>query len=98
MPRQLPVCQGLLMIEDSRSNSDTRYPLGLLWTSDRLSQRPLPENTQHSRQKDIHVPDGSRNRNPSNRAAADPRLRPRGHWDRSHSKGNLLKKQAYRRQ
>ena len=27
-------------------------------------------------------PGGIRNRNSSKRAAADPRLRPRGHWDR----------------
>jgi hypothetical protein len=30
----------------------------------------------------IHAPGGIRTHNPSKRAAADPRLRPRGHWDR----------------
>jgi hypothetical protein len=30
----------------------------------------------------IRPPGGIRNRNPIKRAAADPRLRPRGHWDR----------------
>ena len=30
----------------------------------------------------IHAPGGIRTRNPSRRAAADPRLRPLGHWDR----------------
>jgi hypothetical protein len=30
----------------------------------------------------IHVLGGIRTHNPSKRAAADPRLRPRGHWDR----------------
>ena len=30
----------------------------------------------------IHSPGGNRTRNPNNRAAADPRLRPRGYWDR----------------
>ena len=46
--------------------------------------RPLPDNTQHSQQTDIHSlpPDGIRTRNPSKRAAEDPRLRSRGHWDR----------------
>jgi hypothetical protein len=39
-------------------------------------------NTQHSQQTNIHVPGGIRTRNPSKRAAADPRLRPLGHWDR----------------
>ena len=42
-------------------------------------QRPLPYNTQ---QTDIHVPDGIRTHNPSRRAAADPRLRPRGYGER----------------
>jgi len=46
------------------------------------SQRPLPGNTQHSQQTDIHVTCGIRTHNPSKRAAAEPRLRPRGHWDR----------------
>jgi hypothetical protein len=30
----------------------------------------------------IHAPGGIRTHNPSKRAAADPRLRPHGHWDR----------------
>jgi hypothetical protein len=45
------------------------------------SQRPLPDNTQHSQETDIHAPGGIRTCNPSKRAAADPLLRPRGHWD-----------------
>ena len=43
--------------------------------------RPVPDNTQHSQQTDIHAPDGCRTRNPSKRAAANPRLIPRGHRD-----------------
>jgi hypothetical protein len=43
--------------------------------------RPLPDNTQNSQQTDIHAPRGIRTHDPSKRAAADPRLRPRGHWD-----------------
>jgi hypothetical protein len=46
------------------------------------TQRPLPDNTQHSQERDIHTPGGIRTHNPSKRTAADPRLRPRGHWDR----------------
>ena len=42
------------------------------------SQRPLPDNTQHSQQTDIHVPGGIRTHNLSRRAAVDLRLRPRG--------------------
>ena len=45
------------------------------------SQRPLPDNTQHSQQTNIHAPRGIRIHNTSKRATADPLLRPRGHWD-----------------
>jgi len=46
------------------------------------SQRPLPYNTQHSQQTDNQAPAGIRTHNLSKRASADPRLRPRGLWDR----------------
>ena len=46
------------------------------------SQRPLPDNTQHSRQTNIHAPGGIRTLDLSRLAAVDLRLRPRGHWDR----------------
>ena len=36
---------------------------------------------QHSQQTNIHAPGGIRTHNLSRRAAADPRLRPRGLWD-----------------
>jgi len=56
------------------------------WDSSRRvissSQRPLPDNTQHSRQTDIHVSGVIRTQNLSGRAVADLPLRPRGHWDR----------------
>jgi hypothetical protein len=45
-------------------------------------QRPLPDNTQHSQQTDIHTHGGIRTRNSGKRAAAVARLCPRGHWDR----------------
>ena len=38
--------------------------------------------TQYSQQTDIHAPGGIRTHNVSRRAAADLRLRQRGHWDR----------------
>jgi len=44
--------------------------------------RPLPDNTQHSQETEIHAPGGILNHNPSKPAAADPRLRPLGHWNR----------------
>ena len=39
-------------------------------------------NTQHSQETDVHAAGGIQTRNPSKRAAADRRLRPRGHRDR----------------
>ena len=45
-----------------------------------LTQRPLPHNTK--KKTDIRAPGGIRTRNPSKRAAADPRLTLHGHWDR----------------
>jgi hypothetical protein len=72
------VGQGLYCIKASRSHF---HSLGLLWTSD----QPVAENSdneQHSRQTHIRASRGIRNRSPSKRAAADPRLTPRGHWHR----------------
>jgi len=46
------------------------------------SQRPLPENTQQSQQTNIHAPGEIRTHDLNRRAAADLRLRPRGHWNR----------------
>jgi len=46
------------------------------------SQRPLPDNTQHSQRTNFHGPGEIRTHSFSRRAAVDLRLRPRGHWDR----------------
>ena len=46
------------------------------------SQRPLPDNTQHSQQTNIHAPGGIRTHDRNMRAAVDLRLRQRGYWDR----------------
>jgi len=46
------------------------------------TQRRLPDSKQHPQQTDIHVPGGIRTRHSIMRAAADPQIRPRGHWDR----------------
>jgi hypothetical protein len=40
------------------------------------------DNTEHCQETNIHTPGGIRTHNPRKRAASDPRLRPRGHWDR----------------
>ena len=50
----------------------------------RLTHRPLPDNTQHSQQTNIHAPGGIRTQNLSRRAAKNLCLRPRGHWDRQY--------------
>jgi len=46
------------------------------------THRPLPDNTQHSEEKNIHAPGGIRIHNLSSRATADLRFRPRGYWHR----------------
>jgi len=53
------------------------------------SQRHLPDNTQKSQKTNIHDSGGIRNHNPKNRAVADPRLRPHGHWDRKRITNNF---------
>ena len=56
------------------------------------SQKSLPDNTQQSQENDTYSIGGIRTRNPSKRTAADPRLRPRDHWDR-HSQFYLTRSQ-----
>jgi hypothetical protein len=43
---------GQLIVEVSRSHSDIQKSVGLLRTSDQSVQRPLPDNTQHSRERE----------------------------------------------
>jgi hypothetical protein len=73
--------QGLLIHKLSRSHSDTPHSIGLLWTSDNPSQRPLSDNTRHWRQTSM-PPGGIRTHSPGRRAVTDPLLRPRGHRER----------------
>jgi len=47
------------------------------------TRRTVHDNTQHSQETELHIPDGIRTRNPRRWAAVDTILRPRGHWDRS---------------
>jgi hypothetical protein len=56
MARPPLVGHGLLIIEASRSHSDTPDSVGLLWASD----QPLVETStrQHRQQTDIHAPAG----------------------------------------
>ena len=81
--RQPPMGKGLLIQEVSRSHTTTRH--SRQDSSGRVigsSQGPLPDNTRHSQQTDIHAPAGIRTHNLSWRAAVDLCLRPRSHWDR----------------
>jgi hypothetical protein len=47
-----------------------------------LKQRPLPDNTQHSKQTNIHALGVIRTSSHTRGAALCTRLRPRGYWDR----------------
>ena len=53
----------------------------------------IPDKTHRSQETDIHTPAGFEPQIPE-RAAADPRHRPRGHWD-SHILGYCLKLGKY---
>jgi hypothetical protein len=65
------------------THNDTTQSVGLLCTSDQpVAETSTWQHTQHSQQTNIHAPGGIRTRNPSRRAATDPRLRPLGLWDR----------------
>jgi hypothetical protein len=80
--RQPPLGRGLLIHEVSRSQTTTQH--SRYGSSGRViisSQSPLPDNTQHSQQTDIHAFGDIWTHNLSRRAGADPRLRLRGHGD-----------------
>jgi len=52
--------------DGSRSHSlDKSHLVGLLWTNDSPTQRPLPDNTQHSQETGINAALVIRTRNPS---------------------------------
>ena len=56
------------------------------------TQKTIPDNTQQSQETDIHATDRNRTRNHrSKRAAADPRHRPRRHWNRPQYATTLTK-------
>ena len=86
MGQQPPIGQGLLIIEASQSHSDTPQSVGLLRTSDQLvaETSTCTTHSTHNRQTSM-LPIGIRTHNLSRRAAADPRLRPRGHWDQRYN-------------
>jgi len=82
MAQQPLVGHGLLIVEDSRSHSDTPHSVGLLWTSDQPdAENSALRNTTLPRE-DISAPGGIRTCNPSKRDAVDPRLSPCGYRGR----------------
>jgi hypothetical protein len=88
---QHPVGQGLLSHEVFLLHTTTHQ----IWydSSGRViscSQRPLPDNTQHSQQTNIHAHGGIRTHNLSRRATADLHFRPCGQWDRQAVIKNII--------
>jgi len=79
----------------SRSHSTTHHSR---WDSSgqviSSSQRPLPDNTQHSQQTNIHAPSGIRTQDLSRWTAADLCVRPRGYWDRLYESDYTTKLRA----
>ena len=88
---------GILLLEVSRSHTMMHHSRED--SSGRVispSQRPLPDNKQHSQETHIRAPSRIRTHNPSNRVAADMCLRPRGHWGQPESTNNLEIHEQYR--
>ena len=81
LEQQPPMGQGLFIHEVFRSHTTTHH---IRQDSSKpvisSSQRPLPDNTQPSQETDFHAPGGIRTHS-LRRAAANLRLRPRGHCD-----------------
>jgi hypothetical protein len=88
MAQQSIVGRGHLIIEASRSHSDTPQSVGALGRGIGPTQGPVPDNTI-KKQASMST-GGFRTCEPSKRAAADPRHRPRGHWDRQKDNNTQL--------
>ena len=74
------MASSLLRLQDHTQTHHTRYDSS--WRVISPTQEPLPDNTQHLQETDIHALSGFLTRDPSMQAAADPRLGPRGYWER----------------
>ena len=46
MPQQLVVCQGILIVEATRTHADTPRSVGLPWTRDQSDAEAVPDNTR----------------------------------------------------
>jgi hypothetical protein len=73
--------QGLLICEDLRSHSDTPHSVAIPRRMITPNQRPLPDNIKNSQETGTYVSAGYETTIPASEQSADPRLRPRGHWD-----------------
>jgi hypothetical protein len=82
MARQPLAGLGLRIVQVPRLHPDTPHSVGLLQRETSPSQWPPPDSTQHSQEKDIHVPGGIRTHSPNKWGAANARHSSRGHWDR----------------
>ena len=67
MARQSLVGQGLLLVEVSRSHSDTRQSLGILWTSDRPVAKTSTRRHTILTRDNVRVLSQFRERNPRKR-------------------------------
>ena len=73
------------------THNEAPQSVGLLWMSDQLiAETSTWQCTQHSQQKNVHALGGIRTHDLCRRATADPRLRPRGHWNRDVESRNPL--------
>ena len=82
MAQQPLVCQGLLIVEASRSHSDTPHSVWLLWTSDQPGRKDLYLTTHKTHKRRHPCTWGIQTRSPSKRTAAETCLRLRGRRDR----------------
>jgi len=77
------VGQGLVIIEVSRSHTDTPRSVGFLWTNDQPDAESSSwQHTTLIRDRHIRPPWNSKAQS-QQASGRNPRLRPRGHWDRS---------------
>jgi len=82
MAQQPLVGQGLLIMEALWWHSDIPHSVELLRTSNQPDADTYTWQHPALTRKKYPVPSGIRIRNPSKRAAADPRLKPHGHLNR----------------
>jgi hypothetical protein len=63
--------QGLLVIQASRSNSDTPQPLGIFWWVTSPIQGYVTDNQRHWQETNIHAHGAIRTSNPRKQEAVD---------------------------